>query len=530
MNEDNTPETTPEQSPTGPREDGNRATPNVEAETPAVHRAQPVIHPAPAVPPIIEVPTPLAQAAHAPHQPAHAAGHQMPATFTSPGRAPGSQGTALGLPNGAYVADPAYGQGATLPMDPLVLGGGATPPRETKTFGAGKVTALVIAAALVGGGAGLGGGLLGASLTNSPSSNTATSPGAVTVNNPGSVNEATAIAATVLPSVVTIDVAGASEGGSGSGVILSEDGYILTNTHVVTLGGAAADPAIRVTTSDGKLYNATIVGLDPIYDLAVIKLDDAQGLTPIEIADSSKLNVGSTAVAVGAPLGLSNSVTTGIVSALNRSIEIASSALPDSSQQDTDQGEGQQEGQNQPFQFDIPGMQNQTAPSKSISVSVIQTDAAINPGNSGGALVDSEGRLIGINVAIATAGSAEESGSIGVGFAIPSNIAQRVAQELIENGVATHGLLGASVRDASSVEGATVAGAYIVDTPDGGAALSAGLQKGDVVTGFNGVPISGASDLTAQVRAAAAGSTASVSYVRDGKTYDIEVELGELAG
>ena len=291
-----------------------------------------------------------------------------------------------------------------------------------------------------------------------------------------------------------------------------------------------ADPTIRVTTSDGRIYDATVVGTDPIYDLAVIKLEGAKDLTPIEFANSSKLNVGDTAVALGAPLGLSNSVTTGIISALNRSIQIASSALPDSSGEDAPQEEApEEEGEGGPFQFDLPGSGQQQT-SESISIAVIQTDAAINHGNSGGALVNSKGELIGINVAIASSGNSEESGSIGLGFSIPSNIADRVSKEIIDNGSATHGLLGASVRDAASVEGAEVAGAYIAEVTNGGAAAAGGLKADDIVTAFNGVPITSASDLTAQVRAAAAGSTATVTYVRGGRESEIEVTLGELAG
>ncbi|MGO2684472.1 MAG: S1C family serine protease, partial [Microbacterium sp.] len=143
-------------------------------------------------------------------------------------------------------------------------------------------------------------------------------------------------------------------------------------------------------------------------------------------------------------------------------------------------------------------------------------------------LVDSEGKLIGINVAIATAGSAEESGSIGVGFSIPSNIAKRVSDEIIENGSATHGLLGTTVQDAASVESADVAGAVIVDPTSGGPAAEAGLRKGDIVTEFNGLPITGATDLTAQVRAAAAGSDAQITYVRNGESHQTDVTLGEL--
>lgn len=486
-----------------------------------------------------------------------AAGHDLPAAFTSSSAAPQPQhpapaenpapaedaapGAAFGIP---APVDP---NAQTVPFGPVEQSAPFGPPeqsapfgpaehtapvtpiapvtKEKKSFGAGKVAALIVAASLVGGAAGLGTSYLGSTMWAQPVGSTATGPDTITVNNPGSVNETTAIATDVLPSVVTIQAAGASESGSGSGVVISDDGYVLTNTHVVTLGGAEANPTIRVTASDGRIYNAEIVGTDPIYDLAVIKLEGASDLKPIEFADSSELNVGSTAVAVGAPLGLSNSVTTGIVSALNRSIQIASAALPDSATEDAPEDQGDQGGS--PFQFDLPGTEQQGA-SQSISISVIQTDAAINPGNSGGALVDSEGKLIGINVAIATAGNAQESGSIGVGFSIPSNIAKRVSEEIIENGSATHGLLGATVQDAASVESADVAGAVIVDPTSGGAAAEAGLRKGDIVTGFNDLPITGATDLTAQVRAAAAGSEAKVTYVRDGESYEVDVTLGEL--
>jgi putative serine protease PepD len=342
------------------------------------------------------------------------------------------------------------------------------------------------------------------------------------------VNETTGIAAKVVPSVVTIAASSSAGAGTGSGVVLTEDGYVVTNTHVVTLDGATGDAQVRVTTADGRVYDAEIVGTDPLYDLAVLKLQDAEGLSPIEFADSSDLNVGDTTVAVGAPLGLSNSVTEGIVSALNRSIQIASAAAPDSGDDAPEQPE--ENGQQGPFRFDF-GQGDQQAPAgESISIAVIQTDAAINPGNSGGALVDSDGRLIGINVAIATAGgtSSEGSGSIGVGFSIPSDIVQRITDELIENGEATHGLLGATVRPAASVEGSTITGAYINEVSDGGAAAAAGLTAGDVVTGFNGIPVTDATDLTAQVRGQAAGSEAEVTFVRDGETQTVTVTLGTL--
>ena len=231
--------------------------------------------------------------------------------------------------------------------------------------------------------------------------------------------------------------------GTGSGIILSEDGYVLTNTHVVTLDGATGDAVIQVKTNDGRLYDAELVGTDPLSDLAVIKLVDASDLTPLEFADSDELNVGDTAIAIGAPLGLAGTVTNGIVSALNRSIDVASSAAPSSPDDSEGDGDGSDDS---PFDFffDVPnpdGSQpQQRAASGQVSLPVIQTDAAINPGNSGGALLDSEGRLIGVNVAILSAGgAATEAGNIGVGFAVPSNLAERVAREIIENGAATHG-------------------------------------------------------------------------------------------
>lgn len=427
----------------------------------------------------------------------------------------------------AYGAQPT-GAHPTLPLGPTP---GAAPRPAQKKSGAGRVAGLIVAAALVGGAAGLGGAYAGTQLWASPSTTVVQGGSAVTVNNPDKVNATTAIASKVLPSVVTIEVSGGGSGGSGSGVVLSEDGYVVTNTHVVTLDGATGDATVRVTTSDGKIYDAEVVGTDPTYDLAVIKLKDASGLTPIEFADSSDLNVGDVTVAIGAPLGLENTVTTGIVSALNRSIEIASSAAPEGGSADEDEQEGEQgPGQQGPFQFDIPGQQTQPGRSAGkISIAVIQTDAAINPGNSGGALVDSEGKLIGINVAIASAGSSSgQAGSIGVGFSIPSNIVERVTDEIIADGQATHGLLGAQVLPASSVDDAEISGAYIDEVTDGGAAQTAGIRSGDIVTAFNGVPISDAVDLTAQVRAAAAGSDATVTFVRDGKTQTVDVTLGAL--
>jgi putative serine protease PepD len=199
------------------------------------------------------------------------------------------------------------------------------------------------------------------------------------------------VAAAVLPSVVSIQ----TEDAVGSGVIITSDGAILTNNHVVA---TAQNNTVQVTFSTGKTATATIVGTDPTHDLAVIKVANVSGLTPITFADSSSVKVGDTVLAVGSPLGLDGSVTSGIVSALNRTIQVGDNA------RDTESLSG-----------------------------AIQTDAAINPGNSGGALVNSAGQLIGINTAIASASSGGESGSIGVGFAISSNTAKQVAQQLLNS-------------------------------------------------------------------------------------------------
>jgi putative serine protease PepD len=399
--------------------------------------------------------------------------------------------------------------------------------------------ALLVAAlavgALVGGAAG-GGIVLALNDGNSNSSvGAVTTPANITVNNPENVTPVTAVAAKATASVVTISATSSQAGGTGSGVILSEDGYVLTNTHVVTLDGATADAAISVQTNDGRLLKATIVGTDPISDLAVIKIEGATDLQPAKFADSSELNVGDTAIAIGAPLGLSGTVTDGIVSAINRSITIASSAAPS----ETQAPEESTTPEDSPFDFWIPGpgQQDATTPpasSSTISLAVIQTDAAINPGNSGGALLNADGEVIGINVAIASAGgtsAASQSGSIGVGFAIPANLAKRVSEEIIENGSATHGLLGASIvdvtEDTAQADSATV-GASVKEIVSGGAAEKAGLEVGDVITGINGIPVTGKTDLTAQVRALAGGAKATLSYVRSGDAATTEVTLGTL--
>ena len=424
----------------------------------------------------------------------------------------------------AYATETGYPAGAGVPQ------AGGTPVRRK---GSVALLAALAIGALIGGVSGAGIYAL-ADSTQGTGTPTSQAQGAsnVVVNNTDSVNQITAVAAKASPSVVTIEVASGQNGGSGSGVVLSADGYVLTNTHVVTLDGAVAEASIQVKASDGSLYAATLVGTDPISDLTVIKLTDASGLTPIEFADSSALNVGDTAIAIGSPLGLSGTVTNGIVSALNRSITVASSAAPTVPEESAPD-----DGSQSPFDFwnfDIPSPDGGTGTTpqanSTISLPVIQTDAAINPGNSGGALLNGAGELIGINVAIANAGgsSASAAGSIGVGFAIPANLAQRISQDLISDGTASHGLLGASVTSSSAAAGSTTVGALISAVTPGGAAEAGGLQEGDIVTNFNGVPITDANDLTAQVRVLAGGDTAELTYVRDGQSTSVDVTVGEL--
>lgn len=502
--------------------------------------AAPAAQAAPAVP-ATPAPVPAAQATGTVYQPG-----QAPQPYAAP--AASAQATAPTQPVSGQVP-PAFGGPqpttpvagvppyGTQPGQPAQAG---QPAPKQRRIGLG-VAAAIVAAALIGGASGAGITALIASNQPPASSDSAGSAQNIVVNDTDSVNQITAVAAKASPSVVTISVTGGQSGGTGSGIILSEDGYVLTNTHVVTLDGATGDPTIQVKTSDGHLYEAELVGTDPLSDLAVIKLVDASDLTPLEFADSDKLNVGDTAIAIGAPLGLSGTVTNGIISALNRSIDVASSAAPstpDDSQGDTGEGDqGQGEGQS-PFDFffDLPDpdsgeSQAPQASAGQVSLPVIQTDAAINPGNSGGALLDSEGNLIGVNVAILSAGgSSTEAGNIGVGFAVPSNLAKRIANEIIENGAATHGLLGATVTSAEADGNSDIVGALISEVSAGGAAEQAGLQAGDVVTEFNGVPITDQTDLTAQVRALPGGEKAEITFTRDGESQTATVTLGTFEG
>jgi putative serine protease PepD len=271
--------------------------------------------------------------------------------------------------------------------------------------------------------------------------------------------------------------------GLGSGVIVSKDGYILTNNHVVE---SAQGDTVRVIFADGKSATAKIVGTDPKTDLAVVKADDVSGLTPAKFGGSDSVQIGDTVLAVGNPLGLQGSVTSGIISAKDRTIQAGS----------------------------------QQAGSNSLS-GLLQTDAPINPGNSGGALVNTSGEVIGINTAIATNGGSE--GNIGVGFAIPSAKAKQVADQLRKGEKVSHPFLGVRVADAQN------GGATLVSVQAGSPAAKAGLREGDIVTKFGDKTVGDSDDLVSAVQSGKVGDQMTVTYTRNGDETTTTVTLGEAS-
>ena len=305
--------------------------------------------------------------------------------------------------------------------------------------------------------------------------------------NPSSV---ASIAKKLLPSVVTLNVAGGTATGTGSGVVIRTDGYILTNNHVVAV--AANGGTITADFYQGKQgITAAIVGRDPKTDLAVVKVN-ATNLPAATLGQSSSLVVGDPVVALGAPLGLSSTVTSGIVSALDRNVEV-----PDESG-----GRG-------------------------LLIGAIQTDAAINPGNSGGPLVDAKAQVIGINSAIAAApgSSGSTGGNIGVGFAIPIDYARSIADEIIRTGHATHPYVGVTARPENGSGNA--GGAKILSVVPDGPADKAGLRQDDVITKVDGKTIDGVDGLVAATRLHKVGDVVSVTYQRDGKDRTVRMTLQE---
>ena len=381
----------------------------------------------------------------------------------------------------------------------------AAPSRRAPTWGG--VVGLVLAGAVLSSGATLGGvvaydALISPALTGpsaaAPSTAAASEQAttSVPVASTSGGPDWEGVASAVSPSTVAIQVSTASGTAEGTGVIYSEDGTIITNNHVVSGAGQ-----ILVSLTDGRILTASVVGADPSTDIAVIRLDaPPEGLQPAQLGDSDAVVVGQAVMAVGTPLGLENTVTTGIISAVDRPVTTTSETEGDPRQPEAD----------------------------AAYTSALQTDAAINPGNSGGPLVDAQGQVIGINSSIAGLATDESgtAGSIGLGFAIPSNTVRLIADQLIESGTARHAFLGVSARDGSATDGdVTSTGAEIVGVERGSAAQEAGLREGDLITEADDVPITGAAALTGVVRGLEVGSTHTVRFLRDGEEQEVQVTL-----
>jgi putative serine protease PepD len=415
---------------------------------------------------------------------------------TGTGPAVGANGTQVFPPPAQGFGAPGYpsqGYGVTTAIRPPAQAA----PTGTKGRRTSVIVATTAALALL---AGFGGGLVGAQLSTTSSSASDSSLSQLNTSAAVSENRAAApagsvqeVAAKVLPSTVSVLASTAQGGGEGSGIILTADGLILTNNHVVA---GATDLEVRF--NDGTTATAKIVGTTATDDLAVIKADGVSGLTPAVLGNSADLQVGQPVVAIGSPLGLSATVTSGIVSALNRPVRTSGEATSSGASQDT-------------------------------VINAVQTDAAINPGNSGGALVDMNGAVIGINSAIASLSQSSDGsqpGSIGVGFAIPVDQAKRIAQEIIDTGKATHAVLGASVGDAADPNSQIPTGAKIASIVAGGGAEAAGLEAGDVITGIGNQSVESADALIAAVRSSTPNGTTQVTYTRDGESKTVSVTLG----
>ncbi len=419
------------------------------------------------------------------HQQQFAMGGQQ-----QPGQHPtgGSAYPQYGAPGTHQGTSPAPGW----PFGPQPAQSAPATPAKPRRLG----IALVAATALLVGTAGGVGGAAVYSATNDSGGNSPSVTAPLNGNQAapaaapdGSVQSA---AAKVLPSVVKIAVATSQGAATGSGIVISKDGLIVTNNHVV----AGADGGqIMVVLNDGRTVQATIKGTDPLTDLAVIHAN-ATDLTPATLGNSGNLAVGQGVVAIGSPFGLESTVTSGIVSALNRPVT---------------SGDEQQD--------------------STTVFPAIQTDAAINPGNSGGALIDLAGQVVGINSAIKTAGGSgqSEGGNIGLGFAIPIDQAKPIIDELVAKGKATHARLGVTVGDAQSSDGLT-SGARLGEVTSGGAADKAGLQAGDVVTAVDGKAIASGDALVAAVRSHRPGDDVKITFTRSGKSQTVTAKLGSDNG
>lgn len=385
----------------------------------------------------------------------------------------------------------------------------------------GVLPAAVLAGALVvGGAAGVGGAAAYDAFRPSSSTNGSPDISASPRTNASSTNNTTSgtaiedVAAKVLPSVVQLNVTGQNEAGSGSGVILTSDGTILTNNHVAAVAGDGG--SISVSFNDGTTAQAKIVGTDPVTDLAVVKAEGVKGLTAADIGRSSDLKVGEGVVAIGSPFGLGATVTSGIVSALNRAVSVSSS-------------EGGQGSPEDPF-----GLQQQPQSpqaDQTTTYPAIQTDAAINPGNSGGPLVNMSGQVIGINSSIRSSSSSatEQGGSIGLGFAIPMDEVLPIINQLRQGETPTHARLGVSVSD-NTTSDSSATGALVKTIEKGGAADDSGIRVGDVITKVDKQLIDGSDSLVATIRGHRPGDKVTITLIRGGRTQTVTSDLGSDEG
>ena len=299
-----------------------------------------------------------------------------------------------------------------------------------------------------------------------------------------------ALAARVIPAVVSISVNGVTGSGTGSGFFFDSDGFILTNNHVID--AAARGGTINVKLSDGKKYPAKLVGRDSSYDLAILKIDVIAAPT-LQLGNSDQVQVGDAVIAIGSPLGLSGTVTSGIISSKNRAVTTGS-------------GNGE-----------------------SSFINALQTDAAINPGNSGGPLVDATGAVVGVNSAIATLGLTSQAGSVGLGFAIPINQAKKTAEQLIATGSATYPIMGISVDSRFTGSGALITIEGVGITP-GGPADKAGLKEGDLIIEFNGAEVENSDELIVMIRSKSVGDKVTIKYQRNNILRQTTVTLAASKG
>ncbi|MFG3404248.1 S1C family serine protease [Streptomyces sp. NPDC048142] len=449
-------------------------------------------------------PTPPQPPQHSPYgaAPAYGAPPELPAGAASwpppPPAVPSYAGGDAGHASGGIGNGSGHGPVWGAPVPP----GSETPSGKSgRGRGSGLVAAVAVAALVAGG---IGGAL---GYWAADRNDNGTSGGSTTISASDTPRDlkrpagtVAGVAAKALPSVVTIDAQGGDgEGGTGTGFVYDKEGHILTNNHVVA--SAAESGELSATFSDGKKYAAEVVGRAHGYDVAVLKLKNPPaGLAPLPLGNSAGVAVGDSTIAIGAPFGLSNTVTTGIISAKNRPVA---------------SGDG--------------------SSNKNSYMSALQTDASINPGNSGGPLLDATGAVIGINSAIQSTGGGlgQSAGSIGLGFAIPINQAKNVAEQLIKTGKPVYPVIGATVTMEEKTGGAAIspegAGGTPSVTPNGPAA-KAGLKPGDVITKFNDTVIDSGPTLIGEIWTRKPGEKVTLTYERDGKTATAEVTLGQREG